>query len=141
MERPEAAPGPASPVPASPVPGDASPPSRFVAVSEAELGDVDEEEDRPPMFSWQTGALVLALVLVALSVYWFLQPPTADALAGRIDAKVADDSIDSIRRAKDDIKEFLDRYSSDRRAKTYRKYQQKIELDDLQRSFDLRSGG
>ncbi len=135
MDRPQPAPTPVSSVPASPLPGDASPPSRFIAVSEAELGDVDEEE-RPPMFSWQTGALVMALILIAFSVWWFLQPPTANTLAGRIDASVADDSINSIRRAEDDIKDFLNRYSSDRRAKTYRKYQQRIELDDLQRRFD-----
>jgi eukaryotic-like serine/threonine-protein kinase len=128
---------PLAPASATPSLGDAPPPSRFIALSEHEVGDVDEEEERPPMFSWQTGALVAALVLVALSVWWFLQPPTADALAGRIDAKVADDSIDSIRQAEHDIKDFLTRYSSDRRAKTYRKYQQRLDLDELQRSFDL----
>ncbi len=88
------------------------------------------------MFSWQTGALVVALVLVAFSVWWFLQPPTADSLAGRIDAKVADDSIGSIRQAENDIHEFLNRYSSDHRAKTYREYQQRLELGNLQRRFD-----
>jgi hypothetical protein len=130
-DRPEAAPDAVSPVP-----GDASPASRFVMVSEDELGEGDEEEDRPPMFSWQTGALVIALLSVGFSVWWFLQPPTADALAARIEAKVDEDSIDSIRRAESDIREFLSRYSSDRRAKTYRRYQQQLELDDLQRSFD-----
>jgi serine/threonine-protein kinase len=124
---------------ATALPGDTPSPSRFITVSEDELGDVDEEEEeRPPMFSWQTGALVVALVLVALSVWWFLQPPTADTLAARIDAKVADDSIDQ---AEGDIHDFLIRYSGDRRAKTYRKYQQRLDLDDLQRRFDLASRG
>ena len=35
--------------------GDASSPGSFVVVKEEELGDVDEDEVRPPMFSWQTG--------------------------------------------------------------------------------------
>ena len=48
-------------------------------VSESELDPIDEEEKRP-VFSWQTGALVAALLLVGLSVWWFLQPPTADGL-------------------------------------------------------------
>ncbi|MFZ1934341.1 MAG: serine/threonine-protein kinase [Thermoguttaceae bacterium] len=122
--------------PVGPAPGDAPPPSRFITVSEDELGDVDEEEERPPIFSWQTGALIVALVLIAFGVWWSLQPPTADALAGRIDATVADDSIGSIRQAETDIHEFLIRYSSDRRARKYRQYQQMLELDDLQRRFD-----
>ena len=50
--------------------------------------------------------------------------------------KVARDSIGSIRQAEGDIHDFLGRYSSDRRAKKYRGYQQRIELDDLQRCFE-----
>jgi eukaryotic-like serine/threonine-protein kinase len=120
----------------SPVVGDTSPGSRFVAVSEHELGQTDEEEDRPPMFSWQTGALVIALLLVGLGAWWLLQPPTADVLAARIEATVGDGSIGELRLAENDIRDFLSRYSGDRRAKTYRGYEKQLELDDLQRSFD-----
>jgi serine/threonine-protein kinase len=130
---PVAAPAAVAPTPAAP--GDPSP-SRFVAVSEDELDDVGEEEERPPVFSWQTGALIVALVLIAFGVWWSLQPPTADKLAGRINATVADDSIGSIRQAETDIHDFLSLYSGDRRAKKYREYQQRLELDDLQRRFD-----
>ena len=124
-----------APAPAAAVPADL-PPSRFIAVSEDQLDHGGEEEERPPLFSWQTGALIAALVLIAFGVWWSLQPPTADKLAGRIDATVADDSISSIRQAESDIHDFLIRYSSDHRAKKYREYQQRLELDDLQRRFD-----
>jgi len=134
---PEKSRGEAAPDTASPAPGTVSPPSRFVVVSERELGQADEEEARAPMFSWQTGALAVALLSVGLGVWWFLQPPTADALAARIDATVTDGSIDSIRRAENDIREFNSRYSNDDRAKDkYRGYVTTLELDDLQRSFD-----
>ena len=115
-----------------------SPPTsgRFVVVSEEELGQADEGEDRPPKFSWQTGALVIALLLVGLSVRWFMQLPTADALYNRINAKTADGSIDSIREAESDIKDFLDRFSSDANAAELRKYEKEIDLDRLQRKFD-----
>jgi eukaryotic-like serine/threonine-protein kinase len=127
----------AAPPAPPPAAADASPPGRFVAVAEHELGGVDEdEEQRPPVFSWQTGTLVVALLAVGLSVWWFLQPASADALAARIDAQWDAGSIESKRQAERDIREFLIRYSSDHRAKTYRDHERELELDALQRSFD-----
>ena len=69
-------------------------------------------------------------------MWWSLQPPTADRLYDRIMSKTADGSIDSIREAEDDIREFLNVYSNDRRAAGLRKYQTEIELDRMQREFD-----
>ena len=109
---------------------------RFVAVSEEELDETDEEEPRPALISWQTWALVAALLTVTLVVWWFLQPPTADRLYDRITSKTADGQIDSIREAEEDIREFLNLYSNDRRAAGLRKYQTEIELDRMQREFD-----
>jgi serine/threonine-protein kinase len=114
------------------------PPGRFVTVSEDELGDADEEETRPPAFSWQTGALVVALLAVGFTVWWFLQPPTADVLYDRIAAKTADESIASILQAEDEIRDFLSRYSGDHRARRLREYQNEIELYRLERKFELR---
>jgi eukaryotic-like serine/threonine-protein kinase len=112
-----------------------APTGRFVVVSEDELGQAEEDE-RPPAFSWQTGALVIALLLVGLSVRWFMQPPTAEALYERIKTKTADESIESIRLAEDDIHEFLNRYSNDPNAPELRKYEKELSLDKLQRKFD-----
>ena len=80
--------------------------------------------------------MVAALLLVGLTVRWFLQPPTADALYNRIKAKTADGSIDSIREAETDIREFLNDYSNDPNAAEMRKYEKEIDLDKLQRKFD-----
>jgi hypothetical protein len=75
-------------------------------------------------------------LLVGLSVRWFMQPPTAEALYERIKAKTADESIESIRLAEDDIHEFLNRYSNDPNAPELRKYEKELSLDKLQRKFD-----
>jgi len=92
------------------------------------IGDVDEEQERPPIFSWQTGALIVALMLIAWGVWWSLQPPTADGLYNRIMGRVGDESIDSVRSAEDDIRSFLNQFSDDPRAKKIRGYQREIDL-------------
>jgi eukaryotic-like serine/threonine-protein kinase len=114
----------------------APPAAKFVVVSRDEL-DRDDEEERPPMFSLQTGVLVLALLALGVTVWWFLQPPSAEALYRRIQAKTADRSIDSLRQAADDIRDYLDRFSTDINAPELRRFEREIELDDLQRKFNL----
>jgi len=115
--------------------------SRFIPVREEELGQIEEEEPQPAMISWQTWALVAALLSVGLSVWWFLQPPTADALFERIADETADESMQSILQAEDDIREFLNRYSGDKRAARLREYEEEISLHRLERKFELRVKG
>ncbi len=135
---------PASPVPPVPpiTPVPPTPPvppvSRFVAVSEEELDEIVEEEPRP-VFSWQTGAIVIALALMGATALWVLKQPTADELYQRIKTKTADGTIQSIRQAEDDINNYLDHYSNKKSAAEIRKYQTEIELDRMQREFDLLS--
>jgi eukaryotic-like serine/threonine-protein kinase len=118
----------------SPVPPELPrPAARFVVVSDDELDKEDEEERRPAMISWQTWALVAALVLLFFAVRWFLQPATADALYGRVKARAADGSIGE---ADADIREFLKYYSNDPRAAELQSYEKQISLDELQRKFD-----
>jgi eukaryotic-like serine/threonine-protein kinase len=145
----KAAAAPVSGSPPPPLPETARPPEtlksssplgHFVAVSEEELDEPDEEEPRP-VISWQTGALVAALVAVGLIWWWSLQPPTADSLYGRITARTADKAGDELTAAlgdaEDDIRAFLNLYSGDHRAAELRKYQNEIELDRMQRAFNL----
>ncbi|MBN1393716.1 MAG: serine/threonine protein kinase [Pirellulales bacterium] len=119
---------------------DVPPPSHFVEVSEEELGQIEEEEP-PPLFSWHTGVLVGALILVALTIWWFLQPPSADSLYERIAAATADGKIESIVWTEDDIRDFLNRYSNDPRAAEIRKLDDKIDLYNLEQKFNRRLKG
>ena len=112
----------------------------FVPVAEDELDRVEPEESRP-VISWQTGALAVALLLVGLSIRWFLQPPTADALYDRITGKTADETSASFVQAEGDIDEFLNRYPNDTRAEKLHKHKTEIELRRLERRFELRLRG
>ncbi len=101
-------------------------PNHFVLVGEDELDA--EEEERPPVISWQTWTLVAALLALGASFWLYLQPPKADTLYRRIEAKTADGSLDSILAAEKDIDDFVDNYPSDRRAAKLRGYQNELKL-------------
>ena len=93
--------------------GDASSPGTLCRGQRGRARRRDEDEDRPPMFSWQTGALVAALLCSASArcSSCSRRRPTPFTIGSR--RKTADGSIDSLREAEDDIHEFLYRYSSD----------------------------
>jgi serine/threonine-protein kinase len=116
-------------------------PGRFVVVGEDELGRIEEEEPRPAMVSLQTWALAAALLLLGLCIWWFLQPPSADTLWKRIEAATSDGTTDSIFACEADIRDFLNRYSDDPRAPQLRGYEQAIELNHLERKFELHLKG
>ena len=121
----------------------AAPRGHFVPVAEDELDQAEAEQPRPPMFSWQTGALAAALLCVGLSVWWFLQPPTADALYSRIqhivDGKakplrpLAESDIDEAQRYIDD---FINLYRNDARTGELRQCEKRLELDRLDRKYE-----
>jgi serine/threonine-protein kinase len=118
---------------------------RFVPVAEEELDQPPAEEPRPTLFSlrtsWQTWVLAGALLVVGLTIRWFLQPLTADALYQRIDAKASDPSPDALPQAETDIRDFLNRFPSDRRAAQLRGYEKEIELYWLEKRFRHRVQG
>ncbi|MCE5267163.1 MAG: hypothetical protein LLG00_04700, partial [Planctomycetaceae bacterium] len=139
LPTPGAGPTPAAPA-GSATKGFTPPADRFVAVPEEELDPTPEEEPRPA-FSWQTGALAIALLAMGLIAWWTLQPPSADGLYERIAAKTADQSIGSILGAETDIRDFLSRYSGDPRAKHVREYEREIELRNLENRINQRTKG
>ena len=116
------------------------PSGRFTPVGEEDL-DQPELPAATPYPSLQVWILVGFLVAIGLTLRWFLQPPTADALYERIDARVSGGSSESLHEAQEDIDMFLSRFSGDPRCKRLRVYQEEIELDNLQRKFDRRAKG
>ena len=113
----------------------------FVVVGEDELDQAVEEPSHHAMISWQTWALASALLSLGLIAWWFLRPPTADALYDRITAQAADKSMESLSLAEPDISDFLNRFPDDIRAGQLRDYAREIELYRLERIFDLRVRG
>jgi len=120
-----------APTPATPV-------THFTPVAEEDLDQLHAEEPTPhPIFSIQTGILAASLIAVGLTIWYFLTPPSADALYRRIETKTADGKIESIKAAKGDIEQFVTRYSDDPRCSRLRKFQSEITLDWLEGQFNL----
>jgi len=109
------------------------PSGHFTLVGEDELDRAEDETPNAPFRSWQFWALVVALLAVAGSIRWFLQPPTAEALRARIEAKAADGSLPE---AKNDIETYLNNYSRDPYASRLRGYEKKIALSLLKQKLN-----
>lgn len=124
--------------PATPVTGTNS---RFVEVPPEELDKLEPPpSERQPIFGIQTIVLVVALVALGGTIWYFLQPPSADQLYARITAKVTDPSdSEALLAAAPEIEDFLTRCSDDPRAVIIREYQQEIDLLRLERRFELQS--
>lgn len=114
---------------------------RFVAVSEEELDADEPEPQNHALISLHTWFLAASLVTLGLTAWYFLRPPSADALYEEIREITQDRSIDSLKQAERPMKDFLERYSSDSRAVKLREYMNEIELDRLERQFERRAGG
>ncbi len=114
--------------------------SRFVSVKEEDL-DPAETSDSPhgAMISPQTGILVAALLAIGFTAWYMLQPPSREALYERISAAASQGTVDSYRRAEDQMKEFLSRFSEDPRCDRLREYLVEIELERLERRLERRA--
>jgi serine/threonine-protein kinase len=114
---------------------------QFTTVDDTELDRVYEEPETPPWISLQTWVLVAAIAAVGLSVWYMLQPPSADRLYERIQKTTADKSIESYRTARPKIVEFLERYSDDPRSGSLREIETSLELDRLETTFERQTAG
>ncbi|NLE40075.1 MAG: protein kinase, partial [Pirellulaceae bacterium] len=109
--------------------------TRFTPVGEEELDPTPPpEEQEHPLISIQTWVLVACLLAVGATLYYFYLPPSPDALYERIMAKTTGETIDHA--ARDDIEQFLQRYSDDPRCRRLRGLQRQLTLDRLERQFD-----
>ena len=118
--------------------------SRFVRVSEDELGGFSKYEASAPrsMISVQTIFLSICLLGIGFFIYYLLQPIPADTLYNRIIQAIGADNengdISRIVSAKNNIELFLDLYPNDPRREQMYRYIEEIKLDKVQRDFDLR---
>jgi serine/threonine-protein kinase len=113
--------------------------SYFTPVDEEELDQVEPEEPlRTTLISPQTWALAIGLITVGLTAWYLLRPVSDDALYERIIAVVSNPET-TLLAAEDDIEELLTRpgFSKDPRWQMVRALQREIELDRLQKRFEL----
>ena len=117
------------------------PTGRFVSLGDDDLDRPVVASPEHPLISWQTWILVALLLALGATTWYFLQPPTADALYEQISSIVGSGGISSLLRADDDIEDFLSRFPDDRRCGQLREYVREIELYRLERRFALRARG
>ncbi len=121
--------------------GDREPDTHFTLIAEEELDRMQADRPHAAWISLQTWALAASLLAVGLTVWYFLQGPSSDALYERIMAQGASKSVTSLRQAQSDVQEFLMRFPGDSRCDQLRRHEKEIELRLLQRRFDLRAKG
>ena len=102
---------------------------------------VSDDRTHPWLPSLQTWFLAASLVAVAATLWYFLQPPTADQLYQAVTARTADLSMESMLRAERDINTFLTQFPSDWRSNQLRDYAKEIQLYRLERKFARRAAG
>lgn len=115
--------------------------SRFEPVHVHELDRVPHEAGSRGLMAPQTWALAIGFLLVGLSVWYLLQPLTADQLYDKIAGRTADGEIESLVQAEDLIRQFLLSFPKDSRSTTLRKQEREIQLYRLERKFDRRAAG
>jgi serine/threonine-protein kinase len=116
--------------------------TRFTTVSESELrhGGLQREREETHWMQWLAIGAVLALAVIGLSagIYFATRSPSADQLYARIKT-AADSGSDELSAAEGDVTHFLAAFPADARAAEVRGYQEALELDQLERRFELKA--
>jgi serine/threonine-protein kinase len=118
------------------------PVGRFIPVGKEELDPttIGLQPARAVLVSAWTWVLAAGLLGVGAIVWYFLQPPSADALYHKTVARF-DGTAASLLEAEGAIEEFLMRFPKDPRAAQLREYQKEIDLYRLERKFERRAKG
>ena len=118
--------------------------TRFVAVSEEDLGGFDETpRSKQHVMSLQTILTSICLVLIGLLIYYLLQPVPAEKLFTRIKNTIQEDdsgefSASSLRQAERDIESFLSMYSHHPKADIVRDFKEELELANKEQGLRRR---
>lgn len=120
--------------PAPPVPSDSAvrrAALKFTTVDDHPAGDGVEEETTRWM-SPQTLLLSIALLAVGLTVYYFLQPPSADTLYDRVTQRIEQHGDRGLEDSEEDLLTFRDNYPADPRAREMERWRADIELLNME---------
>ena len=139
---------PSTPLDTESAGGAFSPRNHFISVEEHELDPLKEDEPKPAKFSWQTGVLVAALLLVGLTVWWFYQPPSANTLYNRIATRMETKSPDLLPKSKSEIEEvqnyinkFFLHYPTDPNGAQVKTWEKELDLRLQQWEFKKQISG
>jgi hypothetical protein len=108
---------------------------RYVAVREEDLDPIEAPREKPAWVSAPTWLLAAALVAVGLTVWYLLQPPTADKAYRRIVGKVESGEA-GLLAAESDIEQFLLRFPADPRRNQLNELRERIALERMERKLE-----
>ena len=113
--------------------GTATPIGQFTTVEEDEQRRADARRlEGGPVWA-QIAALAVSLLMIIGLGWYFMRPPSADALYQRIESIAADDKPERLLDAEDDIRRFLARFPDDLRGAKLKTYLDEIDLLHLER--------
>ena len=118
-------------------------PSRFTTVEEEEARRGAHGKRSWLMVAAQLAALAAVLVGMGALAMHLSRPPSADELFETISTQVEKDEDGSLNSVESEVNEFLALYPNDRRAGELKRYQERIELDKLERKLqrEVRGNG
>ena len=90
-------------------------------------------------FSWQTVALVVALLALLAGGWYYTRPPSADTLFARIQEYAAEGDPERLLDAEDDIHRFLEHYPDDPRKPQVKGYADDLKVLRSKRRLQLRA--
>jgi len=109
---------------------------RFTKVEDQPAEEGGLAETLAGLLAPQTLALLAALVLLVGAVWYLMQPESADALYGRIEAAASEGDLDSLKTARRDMATFLEQYPGDPRAEQVQTYELEAQQSTpIQRAF------
>ncbi len=106
--------------------------SRFTTVEEDERRQAEQRRSEHGPVWAQVAALAASLVMILGLGWYFMRPPSADALYQRIETVAADEKPEKLFDAEEDIRRFLDRFPDDPRAAKVKPYLDEIDLMHLE---------
>lgn len=110
----------------------------FKTVEEADQEDAAREQEPTPLVSVQTIAIVSALGLAGIFIWWMLQPPSVPTLLARIAA--ADGKVANLSKLKPEIDDLLSNHGSaltTQQKSMLSGYQDDIALEAMERRMEL----
>jgi hypothetical protein len=110
-------------------------PTRFTTLEEEQARRRAEHRRPWLIVAAQVGALVAVIGGFTAAVFYLSKPPSADDLYQAISAGIDSEEEASLLEVAREIDEFLQRYPDDARADELRQYQQRLDLDKLERKL------
>ena len=106
--------------------------SRFTTVEEDERRQAEQRRSEHGPVWAQVAALAASLVMILGLGWYFMRPPSADALYQRIETVAADEKPEKLFDAEEDIRRFLERFPDDPRTAKVKPYLDEIDLMHLE---------